>query len=224
MSQDNIQLTVKKSDVSSVNRGGRPTKYEAETVDRILAAIADGLTLRQASIVGGINEDTLSDWRERYPDLQEQLAAAREQARQKALAGIKAAGYGGDWRALEAFLKFSFWQDYRQNPSVQVNATAVAQTTEQVSDEAMRARLIKLREKRLQIEAGREHLALDEPNESPQSNVGVPNANSSGNDAAPESRPGSPWTIPAGAKAPIGASPAFRAWLEHEGPEPEPGA
>jgi hypothetical protein len=42
-----------------------------------------------------------------------------------------------------------------------------------------------------------------------------------GNDPKPDSRPGSPWSMPAGAKAPIDASPVFKAWLEHEAPEPE---
>ena len=31
----------------------------------------------------------------------------------------------------------------------------------------------------------------------------------------------SPWSMPAGAKAPSDASPVFCAWLEHERPEPE---
>ena len=34
-------------------------------------------------------------------------------------------------------------------------------------------------------------------------------------------RPGSPWSLPAGATAPSNADPAFRTWLEHEAPEPE---
>jgi hypothetical protein len=43
------------------------------------------------------------------------MEAAREEARQKALEGIKAAGERGDWRALEAFLKLSFQHDYRKS-------------------------------------------------------------------------------------------------------------
>jgi hypothetical protein len=39
--------------------------------------------------------------------------------------------------------------------------------------------------------------------------------------AASASRPGSPWSMPAGAEAPSDASPVLRAWLEHERPEPE---
>ena len=39
------------------------------------------------------------DWRQRYPDLEPRVEAAREIARQKALEGIKTAGEK-DWRAL----------------------------------------------------------------------------------------------------------------------------
>jgi hypothetical protein len=47
-------------------------------------------------------------------------------------------------------------------------------------------------------------------------NIGVPNGILAGNDAAPDSRPGSPWSMPAGAEAPSDASPVVRDWLEHE--------
>jgi hypothetical protein len=58
-----------------------------------------------------------------------------------------------------------------------------------VCDEATRMRLIKLREK---IQAERPApMTLPEPG-AKQSNVGVPNGNFAGNDAAPDGRPGSP--------------------------------
>jgi len=109
-----------------------------------LIAQRPGLTIQQACKAGGISNSVLLDWREQHAELLPRLEEAREQARQKALAEIKAAG-AKDWRAWEAFLKFSFWQDYRQNPSVQVNATATAQTAVVCSEE-QRKRLIELRE------------------------------------------------------------------------------
>jgi hypothetical protein len=133
------------SAISAAKRG-RPTKYEAETVDRLLAALAEGLTLKQSSTASGIGERTLRDWRERHPELEPRLEQAREQARRKALAGIKAAGEAGDWRAWEAFLKFSFWQDYRPGAAVNVTALATAHA-EQIVTEEQRKRLIELREK-----------------------------------------------------------------------------
>jgi hypothetical protein len=107
--------------------GGRPTLYTPETVDKLLANLADGLTIKQACLACSISESTLSDWRERYADLEARLTKAREQARRKALANIKAAGDNGDWRASEAFLRMSFAADYRKDASINVSATASAQ-------------------------------------------------------------------------------------------------
>ena len=83
------------------------------------------------------------------------MAESREQARQKALAGIKVAGEAGDWRASEAFLRMSFPADYCRDASVNVNAIATA-TAQQavVCDEATRERLIALREKITLAERG----------------------------------------------------------------------
>lgn len=88
---------------------------------------------------------------------------ANEKARQKALAAIKAAGepwkdaegheHPGDWRAKEAFLKYSFWPDYRQGPAVNVTTTATTQTAVVCSEED-RKRLIALRELREKIVHG----------------------------------------------------------------------
>ena len=39
--------------IAITNKGGRPTKYEPEAVDRLLAALADGLTQKQAFIASG---------------------------------------------------------------------------------------------------------------------------------------------------------------------------
>jgi hypothetical protein len=133
----------------SSNKGGRPTLYTPEVVDRLLGALADGLTIKQACTASGISESTLSDWRERYPDLNPRLEQAREQSRQKALAGIKAAGVAGDWRAWAAYLTYSFQSDYRKDASVNVSATATAQQVGVVCDEATRAKLIEQRERLL---------------------------------------------------------------------------
>jgi hypothetical protein len=46
--------------IATSNKGGRPTKYGPETVDRLLAALTDGLTQKQACIASGICENTLA--------------------------------------------------------------------------------------------------------------------------------------------------------------------
>ena len=91
------------------------------------------------------------------------MAEAREQARQKALAGIKAAGEAGDWRAWEAFLRMSFPADYRRDASVNVNAIATAQQAGIVCDEATRQRLIALRERITLAERGAKQLEESPP-------------------------------------------------------------
>ena len=125
-----------------------------------------------------------------------------------------------DWRAAAEWLRLTFPADYRRpsNTSVEVN-TAVQ--TPVVFTEEERMRLIAQRERLLAEERARH----EEKTERQQPPIGTapmtlpePGA---GDDAPTHSRPGSPWSMPAGAEAPSDASPVFQAWLEHEGPEPE---
>src|SRR5262249_28285562 len=46
-----------------VDRGGRPTKFSDDRVQRLLAAIRAGNTLRAAAMSAGITEDTVANWR-----------------------------------------------------------------------------------------------------------------------------------------------------------------
>jgi hypothetical protein len=50
----------------------------------------------------GIGVSTLSDWREKYPDLEERMTEAREVARLKMLQRIKRAAED-DWRCKHKF-------------------------------------------------------------------------------------------------------------------------
>ena len=135
--------------IETASKGGRPSKYQPESVKRLLSAIADGLTLKQSCIATGICENTLANWRERHPELESRLMQARETARQKALATIKAAGENGDWRASAEFLKLSFQSDYRRDANINVSATATTQQVGVVCDEATRATLIEQRRRLL---------------------------------------------------------------------------
>jgi hypothetical protein len=152
MQEDTREQSTKETDqrvvsaVNTTNKGGRPTLYTPETVDRLLSALADGLNQKQACIASGISESTLSNWKEQHPELQERLASAREQARQKALATIKAAGEAGDWRASEAFLRMSFYKDYRRDNNTSVEVNTAVQTAGVVCDQAMLKRIRELRE------------------------------------------------------------------------------
>ena len=126
--------------VDQHGKPGRPTKYEPETVERLLAGLADGLPIKSACIIAGIGVSTLSDWRDKHPELDERLAEAREKARLKMLQRIKRAAEN-DWRAAAEFLRLTFPADYRRasNTSVEVN-TAVQQAV--VCTEEQRMKLI----------------------------------------------------------------------------------
>jgi len=105
---------------------GRPTKFNDETVERLCAAMADGMPIRGACIVAGIGVTTLKEWREKYADLEERIADAREHARLKALQGIKGAGER-DWRAHAEWLRLTFPADYRgSGGKIAISATAIA--------------------------------------------------------------------------------------------------
>ena len=129
-------------------KAGRPALYKPETAERLLAALRAGLTHKQACLACGISQSTLANWREQFPDLESRMEAAREEARQKALEGIKAAGQK-DWRALAEWLKLTF-PEHRQGNNINVSATATAQqATAVIVTEEQRQRLIALREKLL---------------------------------------------------------------------------
>ncbi len=87
MNTEHTELMV----VGQHGKAGRPTKYSPETVERLLAGLADGLSYKSACITAGIGVSTLSDWREKYPELEVRMEEAREVARQKMLQRIKRA-------------------------------------------------------------------------------------------------------------------------------------
>jgi hypothetical protein len=66
-------------------------RYEPDTIGRLGAGLADGLPIKSACLIAGIGVSTLADWREKYPELEERMAEAREVARQKMLQQIKRA-------------------------------------------------------------------------------------------------------------------------------------
>jgi hypothetical protein len=206
--------------VDQHGKAGRPSKYSEETIGRLLEGLSDGVPIKSACIIAGIGVSTLADWREKYPDLEERMAEARERARQKMLQRIKRASEN-DWRAAAEWLRLIFPADYRRpnNTSVEVN-TAVQ--TPLVCTEEERMRLIAQRERLLAEEEARH----EEKTEREQPAIAtapmtLPESGTNLQTAAPDSRPGSPWSMPAGAEAPSDASPVLRAWLEHERPEPE---
>src|SRR6266853_3252891 len=105
---------------------GRPTKYSHHVLERFCGALSDGMPIKGACVVAGIGVTTLSEWREKRPEIEQRIDEARELARQKALQAIRAAGEK-DWRASAEWLRLTFPADYRGNANkIEVSATAQA--------------------------------------------------------------------------------------------------
>jgi len=138
---------------------GRPTKFTEETVERLCSTIGDGMPIRGACVVAGIGVTTLTEWREKYPDLEERIVDAREHARLKGLQAIKAAG-DKDWRAWAEFLRLTFPADYRgSGAKIQVSALASVSgpvISEEKQREMQETRQRLLREQNAE-KAGRSH-------------------------------------------------------------------
>src|SRR5207248_7422214 len=123
----------------SRSRLGRPSKFSEQTVQRLCAALADGMPIKGACVVAGIGVTTLSAWREKHPRLEDRMSEARELARENALRAIKAAGEK-DWRAKAEWLRLVFAEDYRGGQKVEVQqAVQIQVTAEQIED--LRSRL-----------------------------------------------------------------------------------
>jgi hypothetical protein len=106
-----------------------------------MAAIEDGLNIKQACIANGIHPRTFYDWRIENPDIEAAFETARETCRQRALAQLKRFG-GDDYRALLEWLRLSYAEyRYGNGPSINVSAGVAVEITD-----LERAKLIERRE------------------------------------------------------------------------------
>ena len=81
---------------------GRPTKRTPEVVAKIAAAIASGLTDREAGLLAGVRHDTMTEWR-KDPEFSEAIERATAQRLLARLGRIEAGeqGWQGTAWALE---------------------------------------------------------------------------------------------------------------------------
>jgi hypothetical protein len=136
------------TDESNGSQVGRPTKYNEQTIERLCAALADGLPIKGACVVAGIGVTTLAEWREKYPEIEERMSQARESYREKALQTIKRAIDAHDWRAAVAALKLIF-PEYRESTQIDVNVGVAV-----VLPETERVKLIERHERAMLANQG----------------------------------------------------------------------
>ena len=66
-----------------VAKGGRPSKFNEDRKERILQAARNGTTKAGCARAGGINESTLYDWLNKYPDFSKSFKRARAEGEQQ---------------------------------------------------------------------------------------------------------------------------------------------
>ena len=89
----------------------RPTKLTPTVRRRLVAAAADGLSLRDCAALVGISRRTLENWARADDDFARAFLRARVEARLEVLRLLKNGG-GGNWRARMAWLSRTS-TDYR---------------------------------------------------------------------------------------------------------------
>ena len=101
---------------------GRPTKRTPEVVAKIAAAIASGLTDREAGILAGIRHDTMTEWR-KDPEFSEAIEKATAERLLLRLKRIEAGdvGWQGTAWALERIYPHRFARPEVMNQIAVVN-------------------------------------------------------------------------------------------------------
>lgn len=124
---------------------GRPTKYTPEVVEIIKAAVKSGLSPTRAGMLAGLNAQTVSEWRGRFPEFSDAIELARCEGLKERLENIERSGIM-DWRATAWLVEKTFPEEYGKQAAINISATANASASAVavMSDEE----LAKLQERR----------------------------------------------------------------------------
>jgi (p)ppGpp synthase/HD superfamily hydrolase len=96
----------------------KPYKMTPERVAIILEALGDGMTQRDASMLAGINEDTLCNWKRDNSEFSEQMGQKAIEYKRKMMKKIEKAGEK-DWKANAWLLSRKFKRDFSENPQLE---------------------------------------------------------------------------------------------------------
>lgn len=100
------------------------TKATNKTIEIILDAISQGLTQRDASVLAGISEDTLSLWKRKDSDFSEQIRQKEIECKLSHIKNIKEASKK-TWQASAWWLERKFKDEFslKSKLDLQVNET-----------------------------------------------------------------------------------------------------
>ena len=63
--------------MTQINKGGRPTNYEPEYGEEIIAIMSKGFSLVAAASQVGVGRSTVYEWKDRHPDFAKMLEIAQ---------------------------------------------------------------------------------------------------------------------------------------------------
>lgn len=99
---------------------GRPTKYEAQTIERLIQAIGAGLTIEDACVYGDIHKSTFYDWIQTYPDFSDAVKTAEVKAKMRRILRIELAAQNGAWQADAWYLERKYPEEFGRKLTLQV--------------------------------------------------------------------------------------------------------
>lgn len=113
----------------------RPSKYTAQTVERIIEAIAKGASLKLAAAYGGISYDALNEWMHRNRQFRQQIESAEAHAAARWLDHIELAAQEGAWQAAAWKLERRYPDDYGRRERQDVHHSGAVKSIVEYSND-----------------------------------------------------------------------------------------
>ncbi len=85
--------------------GGAPVKFDPEVITKLKSAFANSFSVEQAAIYAGVTKQTLYNWKDRYPELFDDVWQYRENPTMKAKQVVVGSINGGDVESAKWWLK-----------------------------------------------------------------------------------------------------------------------
>lgn len=89
-------------------------KYEPKRIEIILDAIGQGMTQKDAGILAGVSEDTISLWKKEKPDFSERMLQKEIEFKRLNVNVIQNASLSGTWQASAWLLERKFPKEFGQ--------------------------------------------------------------------------------------------------------------
>lgn len=103
----------------------RKNKATPKTIATILNAIGEGLTQREASVLAGISEDTLSLWKRQDSDFSEQIRQKEIECKFTHIKNIKRASEKS-WQTSAWWLERKYKEEFSVKSKFDIQTTEVA--------------------------------------------------------------------------------------------------